>query len=215
MSLLLALIPLALAAQTPQAPSVVSLFDGKTLNGWHVDAPALDEKPDGVQPFIVRDGKLVSLGQPFGHLITQAEYENYRLVVEYRFSQKAGNSGVLVHSSTPRFLNNMLPKSLEVQMMSGNAADFIMLGETIKQRGAAAEATGRRLPRFADASEKPVGEWNEMIIECRGDTVKVWLNGNLANDGYECSATKGKIALQSEGSEVEFRKVELVRLTVG
>ncbi len=34
-------------------------------------------------------------------------------------------------------------------------------------------------------------------------------NGELVNYGYDCQATSGQIALQAEGSEIEFRKVEL------
>ena len=45
-----------------------------------------------------------------------------------------------------------------------------------------------------------------MVIECVGDEVKVWVNGDLVNHGTKCTATKGQIALQAEGSEVEFRK---------
>ncbi|MCH8275626.1 MAG: DUF1080 domain-containing protein [Armatimonadetes bacterium] len=208
MGLLLAVLTLNMV----QVAVPVALFDGKSLAGWHMDVPALDDDPDGVKPFVVRGGMLVSLGTPPGHLITDASYQDYRLVVEYRFSGEAGNCGVLVHTSTPRFLGNMLPKSLEVQMMSGNGGDFYQLGETITQRGASGENTGRRLPNFTDDSEKPVGEWNRLVIECRKDTVKVWMNGDLVNDGTGCSAVKGQIALQSEGCEVEFRKVELTKL---
>ena len=48
-----------------------------------------------------------------------------------------------------------------------------------------------------------------MVIECLGTSVKVWVNGDLVNHGFDCTANKGQIALQAEGSEVEFRKVEL------
>lgn len=57
----------------------ISLFNGKDLAGWHVDVPHLDKNPDAKATFIVRDGMLVSLGNPNGHLITDAKYENYRL----------------------------------------------------------------------------------------------------------------------------------------
>ena len=46
-----------------------------------------------------------------------------------------------------------------------------------------------------------------------GDAIKVWVNGDLVNHGYQCTATKGQIALQAEGSEVEFRKLELTPIT--
>ena len=58
-------------------------------------------------------------------------------------------------------------------------------------------------------SENPVGEWNRMVIECVGDEIKVWVNGDFVNHGFDSEATKGQIALQAEGSEVEFRKLLL------
>jgi hypothetical protein len=79
-----------------------SLFNGKDLSGWTMDVPAHDKKPNAPKPFMVRDGMLVSLGKPAGHLLTEKEYSNYRLEVEYRFAGKPGNCGVLVHASKLR-----------------------------------------------------------------------------------------------------------------
>jgi hypothetical protein len=200
-----------------------SLFDGKDLNGWHTDVPEMDNNSAVKSPFIVRDGMLVSLGTPGGHLITDDAFENYRLEVEYRFAGKPGNCGVLVHASKPRALYAMFPQSLEVQMESGNAGDFWCIEEDIavpdmtKRRGPK-ETWGingdkaRRIQNLTDDSEKPVGEWNTMVVECQGDEIKVWVNGTLVNHGTRCTATKGQIAIQAEGSEVEFRKVELTEL---
>jgi hypothetical protein len=61
---------------------------------------------------------------------------------------------------------------------------------------------------LTDNSEKPVGEWNTMKVRCDGNKITVWVNGDLVNEGL-ATASKGQIALQAEGSEVEFRKVEL------
>src|SRR5690554_3039445 len=69
------------------------------------------------------------------------------------------------------------------------------------------EGKNRRILNLTDGSENPVGEWNQMTIECLADSVKVWVNGDLVNFGYKATATKGRVALQAEGSEVEFRKV--------
>ena len=113
-----------------QAPK--SLFNGNNLEGWHIDVPEMDTVPTASNPFIVRNGMLVSLGTPNGHLITDATYENYRLDVEYRFPGKPGNCGVLVHASTPRSLYKMFPKSIEVQMMHENAGDFWVIVEDIE-----------------------------------------------------------------------------------
>ncbi|CAN5582917.1 hypothetical protein BH23BAC1_BH23BAC1_38440 [soil metagenome] len=197
-----------------------SLFNGRDLSGWHVDVPEMDKDPEARNPFIVRDGMLVSLGTPHGHLITDETYENYRLEVEYRFAGEPGNCGVLVHASTPRALYDMFPKSIEVQMMHENAGDFWCIVEDIevpdmeqrrgpKEDWGITEGKERRIRNLTEDSENPVGEWNSMIIECRNDSIMVWVNGDLVNQGFNATAQKGRIALQAEGSEVEFRKVEL------
>src|SRR5580765_6833910 len=93
-----------------------SLFNGRDLGGWHVDIPAADTSPRLRNAFVVRNGLLVSLGEPRGHLITDSSYRDYRLEVEYRFSAEPGNAGVLVHASAPRALYGMFPRSIEVQM---------------------------------------------------------------------------------------------------
>jgi hypothetical protein len=188
-----------------------SLFNGKDLTGWHVDVPKMDNDPDVRSPFIVRNGVLVSLGTPPGHLITDAVYQDYRLEVQYRFSGEPGNCGVLVHASTPRALYKMFPKSVEVQMMHENAGDFWCIVEDIsvpdmeqrrgpKKEWGITEGKKRRIVNLTDGSEKPVGEWNTMVIECLEDSVMVWVNGDLVNHGFGCTARKGRIALQAEGS---------------
>lgn len=200
-----------------------SLFNGHDLTGWHVDVPKMDNDTSVKSPFIVRDGMLVSLGTPGGHLITDDIYKNYRLEVQYRFAGVPGNCGVLVHASTPRALYEMFPKSIEVQMMHENAGDFWCIVQDIKvpdmekRRGpkeewGITEGKGRRILNLTDGSENPVGEWNTMVIECQGSSVKVWVNDVLVNHGTECTASEGNIALQAEGSEVEFRKVEMTKL---
>lgn len=205
------------------AVSSVSLFNGKDLSGWTIDCPELDKNPTGAKPFIVREGRLVSLGTPGGHLVTVDKYENYRLEVEYRFTGRPGNCGVLVHASTPRRLYGMFPQSLEVQLQSGDAGDFWCIGEDItvpdmekyrgpKDRWGVDGDKARRVRNLTDGSEQPLGDWNSMRIECRADSVLVWVNGDLVNFGYACTARNGRIALQAEGVEVEFRRLELTPL---
>ena len=200
------------------------LFNGRDLDGWHADVPAMDEDPNARMPFIVRNGLLVSLGRPGGHLLTDETFEDYRLEVEYRFAGEPGNAGVLVHASTPRALYEMFPQSIEVQMMHTNAGDFWSIVEDIKvpdmeaRRGPPENwgSTGdkqRRTPNLTDGSENPVGEWNRMVIETLGRSVKVWVNGDLVNHGFDATAERGRIALQAEGSEVEFRRVRLTPIT--
>ena len=207
------------------SPHTRSLFNGKDLTGWKVDVPHLDKHPDDKVPFVTRDGMLVSLGSPGGHLVHDEVNQNYRLEVEYRFAGKPGNCGVLVHSSKPRALYKMFPKSIEVQMYHKNAGDFwcivedITVPNMVKRRGpeknwGITEGKARRILNLTDGSEKEPGDWNRMVIECLNDQVKVWVNGDFVNHGSKCTARKGKIAIQAEGSEVEFRKLDLTPINV-
>jgi len=211
---------LALLSCSNPGNETKTLFNGTDLTGWHWDVPAMDSNPDTINPFIVRNGQLVSLGNPGGHLITDEIYMNYHLEVEYRFAGKPGNCGVLVHASTPRALYGMFPASLEVQMEHQNGGDFWCIVEDIttpdmearrgpREKWGGTEDKLRNIKNLTDNSEKPVGEWNNMVIECVDREIKVWVNGDLVNYGYDCTADRGQIAIQAEGSEVEFRKLVL------
>lgn len=215
---------LASACQsTPSVPEPIALFNGHDLSGWHADVPEADGKTDAPPSFTVRDGLLVSLGNPPGHLITDASFADYKLVVEYRWPGEPGNCGILVHSSTPRRLYGMFPQSIECQMHVGNAGDFWCIGEDIvvvdmearrgpKEKWGVDGDRARRIKNLTDGSEKPIGEWNQMVIECRGRQITVWVNGELVNQGSQCTADRGQIAIQAEGAVAEFRKVELTPL---
>ena len=230
------------------AGETIPLFNGKDLSGWTMDTPVHDEAgPEdqakinngiltidthtaewwkSVPSFIVRDGVLVSLGEPRGHLVTEAAFADYELVVEYRFTKTPGNCGVLVHASEPRRLYKMFPQSIEVQMMHENAGDFWCIGENIEvpemgnrrprkddsQQFGGDAGDARRIMNLVDGVENPPGSWNTMTIRCQGDEIIVHVNGTMVNHGFNSTATSGKIALQAEGSEVEFRKVELTSL---
>ena len=54
-----------------RAGSTHTAFNGKDLSGWKPDVPAKDKDPAAPDSFIVRDGMLVSLGEPRGHLLTE------------------------------------------------------------------------------------------------------------------------------------------------
>lgn len=200
----------------------VALFNGKDLDGWTTDVPKADKDPALPPSFIVRDGLLVSMGKPEGHLVSSASYSDYTLTVEYRFPKAGGNCGVLVHASKPRALYGMFPQSIEVQMLHENAGDFWCIQENIEvpdmekrrphkegQKFGGGPDDARNIKNLTDGSEKPLGEWNTMTIRCKGAEIIVHVNGTLVNHGTRCTATAGKIALQAEGTEVEFRKVEL------
>lgn len=198
----------------------IALFNGHDLAGWTLDVPDADGGAEIDDAFVVEAGNLLSVGGPQGHLVTEESFSNYRLTVEYRWTGEPGNCGVLVHASTPRRLYGMFPQSIECQMHAGNAGDFWCIGEDIavpnmvERRGpeenwGVDEGNARRVANLTDDSENAPGEWNQMVIECRGDAIDVWVNGDHVNNGTGCTASSGKIALQAEGAACEFRRVEL------
>lgn len=58
--------------------------------------------------------------------------------------------------------------------------------------------------------ERPVGEWNLLECEVRGDEITIFLNGTLVNKATNVRPSKGRIQIQSEAAEIFFRHVELV-----
>lgn len=211
---------LAACAGAPVDGGTKKLWNGHDLAGWHADVPAADGGAKVEPSFVARDGLLVSCGKPEGHLITDESFANYRLTVEWRWPGEPGNCGVLVHSSTPRRLYGMFPQSIECQLHHGNAGDFWCIGEDItvpdmearrgpKEKWGVDGDRARRIKNLTDNSEKPKGEWNQMVIECRGRSITIWVNGDLVNQGTGCTAERGQIALQAEGAACEFRRVDL------
>ena len=79
-------------------------------------------------------------------------------------------------------------------------------------RTSAVEPMFTTIENLTDDSEHPVGEWNEMVIECRGDSITVSINGDEVNRGTGCTASSGQIAIQAEGAAAAFRLVELTPL---
>ena len=186
---------LAIAAE-PQP-----LFNGKDFDGWTFDVLDSAVKPEAV--WSVSEGILICKGRPPGVIRTVKEYSNYDLIVEWRWAPgaKPGNSGVLVHASTPREMFAW-PKSIEVQLAHENAGDFWTIGETLTV--ADSQPQGRRWWKKRGCNENPPGEWNTARIRCEDRKVTVWINGKLMNEGTDLSVTKGAICLQSELGAVHF-----------
>ena len=195
----------ATAAEEP-----IELFNGRDLEGWtyHLDKEGVRME----DVWSVKDGVLACKGRPAGYLITKKnDFENYVLTLLWRWTDRPGNNGVLVHVTEPGALG-VWPKSLEVQLGHGNAGDFWVIGTTIEVENPEGRIEGRRHLNLTDDSEKPPGEWNEMEITCRGDEVIVKVNGDLVNHATNVSQSRGAIALQSEGAPIEYREIKLQKL---
>jgi len=184
---------------------VINLFNGQDLNGWSFE---LRGEGDTAQVFRVEDGLIKISGSPAGIMRTDVEYRDYELEVQWRWVAAGGNSGVLIHCSTPNE-RNVWPKSIECQLAANNAGDFWVIGETLTVRDPDTRTSGRRTVNYTDDSENELGQWNSMTVQARGDTVKVFVNGVLVNEGWDCSADHGAICLQSEGQAIEYRLVQL------
>lgn len=212
-------LPLAIAillasGALARADEPVRLFNGKDLSGWHAYIPHKDKSdpkgdPNGV--FKVEDGAIHVSGEEFGCLTTDEEFENYRLVLEFKWGEKRypprekakRDSGVLLHCVGP---DKIWTKSIECQIQEGDCGDFHLVS------GTEITVDGKRVKGFhkkTKDAEKPNGEWNTIEVVCDGGKITNIVNGEVVNEGYDASVTKGKILLQSEGAEVFYRKVEL------
>ncbi len=191
-------------ASTPS--QVVQLFNGKNLDGWR--AVYTDGPGDMNTAWSVKNGVLRCEGQPTGYMQTTANYESYKLIVEWRFdpTKGAGNSGVLLRVTGP---DKVWPRSLEAQLHSGSAGDIWNIGN-VPMRSTRPECTkGRRTIKARLSNERPLGEWNRYEITLEGGNLSLVVNGVEQNAAVDCEVISGGIALQSEGSYIEFRTVEL------
>jgi hypothetical protein len=193
--------------QEPVRPAAkTALFNGKDLAGW----TKVINKEEGCCPdktWSVKEGVISCTGQPFGYLMTQQVYADYKLHVEYRWTAKSEqqNSGIFVHKTGPDTF--FLPKSIEVQLKDGNAGDFVLLS-TATINGLE-NAKNKRVERTGEPAEKPFGEWNSVVIEVRGNLIRSYINGVLQNVGKDAYTDAGNICLQSEGGPIEFRNITI------
>jgi Domain of Unknown Function (DUF1080) len=57
--------------------------------------------------------------------------------------------------------------------------------------------------------EKPLGEWNTLVVTMKADMMTIELNGVTVNKATSMGVTKGRIQIQSEGSEVLIKRIVL------
>lgn len=218
---------------TPSGPRAAApemaakLFNGKNLDGFYTYLESQGKNQDPDRVFQVRDGMIHVSGTEFGYFATEAEYENYRLTVEFKWGEKthpprqgkARDSGILYHFVGP---DKVWPKSIEFQIIEGGTGDVILVDGASLTVGGVTRSQGR-FDRFgkgpwedvvgyrdpANEVEKPHGEWNLLELVAAGDTVKYYVNGKLVNEGSGANPARGKILFQSEGAELFYRRIEL------
>lgn len=176
------------------------LFNGKDLSGWEGDT-SLWKIEDQV---IVGDPVGIKHNQ---FLVTNEEFGDFELKLEFRLKEGIGNSGV-------QFRTKRIPSSTEV---SGYQAD---IGESY---WGCLYDESRRNKVLASAPadfEKTLkkGDWNEYTIRAEADHIVLKMNGITTVDYKELQPEiprKGIIALQVHSGgplKVEFRKIRLKRL---
>jgi len=59
------------------------------------------------------------------------------------------------------------------------------------------------------ANEHAIGEWDTVRTVCAGGTVTAYVNDRLMNETTECTVTNGFIGIQSEGGDIEIRRMAI------
>ncbi len=214
---MIALMSMLFAASLPVVPALagetaevvvpkekIVLWNGTDFTGWKRFLSDASKNMDDT--WSIAEGLLRCTGRPSGYLRTETPYADYHLHVEWRWPEKPGNNGVLVHMSGQ---DVVWPRSLECQLASGSAGDFWVIGgfEHAEHAKGGKRVQGRRTVKLRESSEKPAGEWNQYDIICKDDWLVVMVNGVLQNVATKCSDKSGRICLQSEGVPIEYRNL--------
>lgn len=188
------------------------LFNGKDLRGWKATQDA--------HLWVVEDGVIVCKGASKktdgGWLLTEREYENFALRCEYRWLDKAGNSGIALR--TP-FKGAPHLDGIEIQLIDDKG--FPRPLADVEHTGS---IYGVHAARQVAGMHKKIGDWNAVHILCNVRTVAVVYNGfdilkaNLdvhrAQFGTHpgLKRVKGRIGFQAHTSRIEFRNIAIKEL---
>jgi len=202
---------LFLALSISVSAQKIELFNGKNLDNWELIVA--DEKVNPESIFSVSNGVINVTGSTNGYLRTKEVYNNYQLHVEWRWTEKPTNSGVLLHVNGYSFW----PNAIEAQLQDQHAGDIVLIG--FGGSGIIGDSTyfnkEKRftiVPKYHEGIEKKAGEWNSYDITCNKDEVTIYVNDTLQNEGKKLSLTGGAIGLQSEGSPIEFRNIYIKQM---
>ena len=138
-----------------------------------------------------------------GLLTSKETFKNYRLTVEYKTMKKNSDSGIHFHVNDSQFF--------EVQF--GTTATY--LAGYFLARACYFNLDGeRKLEHHPEEDfENALGQWNQLIIECKETTLKVTLNNNLLYDLSGLSLSEGKIRVTCwQQCKMLYRKLELENL---
>ena len=161
-------------------------------------------------------------GKEFGYLATNKVYENFNLVVEFKWGTKKWpprhadttkrDNGICFYLPADQ-KDTVWPKSIECQIQEGDVGDIWLIG------GATVEVEGRRtqpmdylrVQKKTD-QENRTGEWNKVELVVNKGSITYLVNGAVVNTASNPNITKGKILIQSEGAEIYYRNIRLAEL---
>ncbi len=232
---LVLLVALALPAST-QEPSVRTTPPEARISaeapGWRPLTESDFENVNCHADTWTWEGDLIRCtGDPIGVTRMRRPLTNFELSCEWRHLRSAGNSGIFIWSpleSLDRLDGPGLPEGIEIQVLDlgykeayerdGRTADWFTCHGDVFPVGASTmkpfppvSPNGRRsFP--TERHSRGVGQWNHYYVRAINGEVRLWVNGREVSGGSECSPRTGYLALESEGSPVEFRGLRIREL---
>lgn len=185
-------------AGAAQGAEWIDLFNGKDLTGW--------ESKNGNAKYEVVDGAIVGTSvpkEPNSFLCTTEEFGDFILEFEFKGHDRL-NSGVMFRALSKEDYKNYRVHGYQCELedegqnrdWSGGIYDEARRGWLFPTKE---DPTWGKL--FGDQSKKIYkdGEWNHIRIECKGTSIRIWLNGHLRTDFRDAMTPKGFIGLQVHG----------------
>jgi hypothetical protein len=168
----------------------VELFNGRDLDGWKPQLPAVKHG------WLVKDGLLVNAA-PGNNLVTERKFGDFKILAEFRYP-KGSNSGIYLRG---RY-------ELQIEDSFGQEPDSHKIGGIY----------GFLTPRI-NAGRK-AGEWQTVEVLLVGREVTVTLNGERVIErqaipgitGGALDSNEGEpgpVLLQGDHGPIDFRKVTL------
>ncbi len=168
---------------------------------------------------------LICSGKPIGVMRSENQYENFILEIEWKHMEAGGNSGVFVWSDARPDEKSRLPAGVEVQMLeldwvNQNVREGVtppiayVHGELFGVGGVETVPDNPRGTRSKSIENrcKGKGEWNSYTVVCVDGVIKLSVNGKFVNGISKSTVRKGYLCLESEGAEIQFRNLKIVKL---
>ena len=124
--------------QQCESDQVIHLFNGKDHSSFYTFLKDSGRDHDPKQVFTVTNNMIRISGEEWGCLTTHKEFENFRLIAEFKWGEKTfpprenntRDSGILIYSQgKDGAYGGMWMNSIEIQMIEGGTGDLLVLGD--------------------------------------------------------------------------------------